>query len=145
MRLDIYAARTETARNRANAAIKRIAVANAQFAELGNALDKARHKDKEIEVLNEREAIASALESIAVFLESGDIAEALAARAELQTIAKSIVSQSLAETLASAFGDKPPVDTEQAAFATLINRAEDAFSAAPIIKDEVAKVKGQKK
>jgi len=145
MRLDIYAARTETARNRANAAIKRIAVANAQFAELGNALDKARHKDKEIEVLNEREAIAVALELIAAFLESGDIAEAFAARAELQTIAKSIVSQSLAETLASAFGDKPPVDTEQAAFATLVNRAEDVFSTAPIIRDEVAKVKEQKR
>jgi len=70
MRLDIYAARTETARNRANAAIKRIAVSNAQFTELGNALDKARHKDKEIEVLNEREAIAVTLEAIAAYVEA---------------------------------------------------------------------------
>lgn len=77
MRLDIYAARTETARNRANAAIKRIAVANAQFAELGDALDKARHKDKEIEVLNEREAIAVALEAIAAFIESLAVVEAV--------------------------------------------------------------------
>ena len=74
MRLEIYAARTETARNRAIAAIKRIA-AMPQFIELGDTLDKARHKDKEIEVLNEREAVAVALEAIAAFFEAAAVAE----------------------------------------------------------------------
>lgn len=67
MRLDVYAARTENARNRANAAIKQIA-ALPEFAALGDVLDKARHKEKDIEVLNEREAIAVALEAIAAYL-----------------------------------------------------------------------------
>ena len=70
MRLDVYAARTDVARTRANAAIKRIA-AMPEFAALGGLLDKARHKEKEIEVLNEREAIAVALETIAEYFETG--------------------------------------------------------------------------
>ncbi len=69
MRLDVYAARTDVARTRANAAIKRIA-AMPEFAALGGLLDKARHKEKEIEVLNEREAIAVALETIAAYVEA---------------------------------------------------------------------------
>lgn len=69
MRLDVYAARTGVARTRANAAIKRIA-ATPEFAALGDVLDKARHKEKEIEVLNEREAIAAALEAIAAYIEA---------------------------------------------------------------------------
>lgn len=69
MRLDVYAARTDVARTRANAAIKRIA-AMPEFAALGDVLDKARHKEKEIEVLNEREAIAVALEAIAAYIEA---------------------------------------------------------------------------
>lgn len=69
MRLDVYAARTDVARTRANAAIKRIA-AVPEFAALGDVLDKARHKEKEIEVLNEREAIAVALEAIAAYIEA---------------------------------------------------------------------------
>jgi hypothetical protein len=69
MRLDVYAARTDAARTRANAAIKRIA-AMPEFAALGDVLDKARHKEKDIEVLNEREAIAVALEAIAAHIEA---------------------------------------------------------------------------
>lgn len=69
MRLDVYAARTDVARTRANAAIKRIA-ATPEFAALSDVLDKARHKEKEIEVLNEREAIAVALEAIAAYIEA---------------------------------------------------------------------------
>lgn len=76
MRLDVYAARTDVARTRANAAIKRIA-AMPEFASLGGLLDKARHKEKEIEVLNEREAIAVALEAIAAFIESLAVVEAV--------------------------------------------------------------------
>lgn len=69
MRLDVYAARTDVARTRSNAALKRIAAAP-EFAALGDVLDKARHKEKEIEVLNEREAIAVALEAIAAYIEA---------------------------------------------------------------------------
>jgi len=69
MRLDVYAARTDVARTRANAAIKRIA-ATSEFDALGDVLHKARHKEKEIEVLNEREAIAVALEAIAAYIEA---------------------------------------------------------------------------
>ena len=41
------------------------------FFALGGLLDKARHKEKEIEVLNEREAVAVALETIAEYFETG--------------------------------------------------------------------------
>ena len=75
MRLDVYAARTENARNRANAAIKQIA-ALPEFVALGDVLDKARHKEKDIEVLNEREAIAVALEAIAAYLLASVVPEA---------------------------------------------------------------------
>lgn len=80
MRLDVYAARTENARNRANAAIKQIA-ALPEFAALGDVLDKARHKEKDIEVLNEREAIAVALEAIAAYLLASVVPEAEIAKA----------------------------------------------------------------